>query len=208
MKKYILIIVALLLTACTSDRPKVNIKKITETKIDIDKNESKEMKSLKNALSLYTKATMDKDIKTLISFVYPKAFTVVPKEKMIEMLTKTFNSNNAPSIKDVEHIKIEPIQKYDKGLYSTLTSLITTVIKSPRPNDKKFEKYMLATLQKQLALRGTVTLDSEKHLFNIKHTNTTIALNEDGSWKFIGFKQAKQYIEKGIFPKMLIDKIK
>jgi len=202
MRNYLLFVVILLLTACTSSTPEPNL-----AKANIDKNDSKEMKALKISLLHYSEATMSNDIETLVGFIYPKAFTIVPKEKMIEMLTKTFNSGNVPKVKDVKHTKIDTIKKYDAGLYSIITSSMTTVIKSPRPDDKKFEAYMLTTLQKQIASRGTVTLDKEKHLFNIQHSNQTIALNENGSWKFVGFKQAKKYIDKGIFPLMLIDKL-
>ena len=200
MKKYLLLIAVLLFTACTSEpQPSVvSVKKTTN---------SKDIKSLKISLAKYTEATVSNDIDTLVGFIYPKAFTIVPKEKMLKMFKKTFSSGNIPKVKDIKHTKIEPIKKYDAGVYSIITSSMTTIIKSPRPNDEKFEEYMLTTLQKQIASRGTVTLDKEKHLFNIQHTNKTIALNEKDSWKFIGFKQAKKYIDKGIFPSMLIDKL-
>jgi len=199
MRKYLLLIALLLLTACTTE-PKPAL-------AGSNNNDSKEMKSLKIALSNYTEATVSNDIKTLVGFIYPKAFTVVPKEKMLKMLTKTFSSGNVPKVKDVNHTKIEAIKKYDAGIYSIITSSMTTVIKSPKPDDKAFEEYMLTTLQDQIASRGTVTLDKKKHLFNIQHSNKTIALNEEGSWKFVGFKQAKKYITKGIFPLMLIEKV-
>lgn len=200
MRKYLLLIAVLLLTACTSEPKPVFTKKI-------DNNASKEITSLKMALSEYTKATISKDIDTLVGFIYPKAFTIVPKDRMITMLRKTFSSGNVPEVKDVTHTKIEPIKKYDAGVYSIITSSMTTVIKSPKPDNPKAETYLLTTLQKQVGSRGTVTFDKEKHLFNIQHSNKTIALNEEGSWKFIGFKQAKKYIEKGIFPLELIDKL-
>jgi hypothetical protein len=199
MKNFLLLIAVLVLTACTPE-PKPAL-------AGINKQDSKEMQSLKVSLSKYTQATISNDVQTLVGFMYPTAFSIIPKEKMIKMLSKTFSSGKVPNIKDVEHTEITPIKKYDKGIYSIITSSLTTVIKSPQPNDKKFEQDILKTLQKQLGTRGIVTLDKEKHLFNIQHTNKTIALNEDGSWKFIGFKQAKKYINKGIFPVMLIDKL-
>jgi len=200
MRKYLLLIVILLFTACTSEpQPSAS---------GINKSDNKEMKSLKTSLSEYTEATVSNDINKLVGFIYPKAFTIIPKEKMVSMFKKTLSSGNIPKVKDVKHTKIEAIKKYDAGVYSIITSSMTTVIKSPRPNDKKFEEYMLKTLQKQIASKGMVTLNREKHLFNIQHSSKTIALNEDGSWKFIGFKQAKKYIEKGVFPKELIEKLK
>ena len=202
MKRYLLFIAVLLFTACTSE-PQPSI-------VSIDKNNShsKDMKSLKISLEKYTKATISNDIDTLIGFIYPKAFTIVPKEKMLKMFKKTRSSGNIPIVKDIRHTEITPIKKYDAGVYSIITSSMITVIKSPRPNDKKFEDYMLTTLQNQIGSRGMVTLNKNKHLFNIQHTNKTMALNEKGSWKFIGFKQAKKYINNRIFPLMLIEKLK
>jgi len=188
----------MLLTACNSTTP---------TPSNLSKNDNKEMKSLNLALSEYTQATLSNDVNKLISFIYPKLFTIVSKDKMINMLRRNFKSGQIPKIKDVKHLKIEPIKKYDAGLYSIITSSMTTILKSPRPNDNKFEAYMLATVQRQLGAEGNVTLDREKHLFNVQHTTKTIALNEEGSWKFIGFKQVPKYIENGIFPKMLIERV-
>ena len=189
----------LLFTACTPEPKLLHVK--------VDKNDTKEMKKLKHALSKYTQATIDNDVDVLIGFIYPKAFTIVSKDKMVTMLNKAFKSGKVPKVKDIKHTKIDAITKYEGGLYSIISSSMTTIVKSPRPNNKKFEAYMLETLQKRLASRGTVTINHEKHLFNIKHTNKTMALNENGSWKFVGFKQAEKYISKGIFPVTLIEKL-
>jgi len=193
MKNLTLFIAVLLITACNPE-PKAG-------------DDTKEMKALKTALSKYTQATIDNDINSLVSFVYPKVFTIISKEKMITMLTKTFKSGKVPKVENIKHTKIEKIKKYDKGIYSIINSSMTTIIKSPRPENSEVESYLLKTLQAKLASKGTVTLDKERHLFNIQHSNKTIAINETGEWKFVGFKQAKKYINKGIFPLMLIEKL-
>ena len=205
MKNTLLLITILLLTACTPAPETSNID--MNMNMDMDTNDTKEMKNLKNALSKYTQATIDNDVDVLVGFIYSKAFSIVPKEKMLEMLKKAFKSGKVPKVKNIKHTKIEEIKEYDKGLYSIISSSMTTIVKSPRPNDPKFEQYMLKTLQKRLSSRGTVTIDKEKHLFNIQYTNKTMALNENGKWKFVGFKQAEKYISKGIFPLTLIEKL-
>jgi len=202
MSKNLLLIAILLLTACTSEPKPTTLQHVT-----IESKDTKEMKALKIALSEYTQATIDDDVTTLISFIYPKAFKIVSKEKMETMLNKTFRSGTAPKVKAVKHKTVEPIKKYTQGLYSIITSSISSVVKSPRPDDLKFEKYMLKILKEKLASRGTVTVNQEKHIFNVEHINKTLAVNENGSWKFIGFKQAEKYISKDIFPIDLIDKL-
>jgi len=200
--KHILLLTTLLfvINGCTPNPTPSNIKE-SSTKLN-------KMQELKKSLDQYTQATIDNDIDTLISFIYPKAFTIIPKDKMVAMLKKSYAQKNIPQVKDVKHLSIEPIEKYDAGVYSMIISSLTTVINSPRPNDTKFEAYMLTTLQKQLGERGKVSFDKEKHQFSIKHTTKTVAMKEDKNWTFTGFKQAKKYIEKGIFPSALVEKIK
>jgi len=191
------------ITACTSKpKPKANISYVT-----IYPDDSEERKSLKTALSQYTDATVTNNVEKLVNFMYPKSFTIISKESMIEQLNKAYKSGKVPSVKNIKHLKLEPIQSYNLGRYSIITSSMTTVLNSPKADDEAFESYMLSLLQDKFASRGIVTLDKKKHQFNIQHTNKTIALKEKDSWKFIGFKQAKKYIEKGIFPKTLIEKV-
>ena len=76
MNKTLLLLVLLLFsTACTTEPSSPSI-------VNEETNDSKEMKTLKKALNAYTKATKENDATKLISFVYPKVFTVVPKEQM------------------------------------------------------------------------------------------------------------------------------
>jgi hypothetical protein len=192
-----------LITGCTPEiKPKARPQYVTFLKTD-----SKEMHSLKTSLSQYTKATINNDAKKLIGFVYPKAFTVISKESMFKKLNKAYSSGKIPMVKDVKHLKIEPIQKYNEGIYSIITSSMTTVLNSPKADDDAFESYMLDLLKDKFSSRGKVTLDKKKHQFNIEHTNKTIALNENNAWSFIGFKQAKKYAQKGFLPKIFIEKI-
>jgi len=195
--------IVLFITACTSKpEPKPNL-----SYVSIKKSDTKEMKSLKTALSEYTDATVTNNVEKLVSFMYPKSFTIISKESMLKQLNKAYTAGKIPHVKNIKHLKIEPIKKYDLGLYSIITSSMTTVLNSPKADDEAFESYMLDLLKEKFASRGVVTLDKKKHQFNIQHSNKTIALNEKDSWKFIGFKQTKKYIKKGIFPKSLIEKV-
>jgi len=200
MKKTLLLLTALFfVTACTST-PSVTASNKVE-------NDTKETVELKTALNEYTQATMDNDVTKLISFVYPKVFTVVAKEKMTEVLQAAYNSPNAPTVKNVKHLNIEPIEKYDEGKFAIITSSMTTLIKSPRPGDERFEAYMLSMLNKGLHNGDNVDFDKENHLFTVNHQSKTVAINENSGWKFAGITQAKKYAEKGILPQAIVNKI-
>jgi hypothetical protein len=202
MKKTLLLATALLLTtACTNNN-------LTPDSATAKTTESQELKGLNTALNAYTKATVNNDVEKLMDFVYPKVFTVVPREKMSEVLTKAYASGKVPTIKNVKHVDIQPAQKYEGGVFTIVTSTMTTELKSPRPDNPKFEAYMLEMLEKQIASQGgTVNFDKDKHLYSINHSDKTVAIKENDGWKFAGINQAKKYAEKGILPKEIVSKL-
>jgi len=202
MTKTLLLVTALLLTTACSTKNAPN------SSTSALAGDTKEMKSLKSALNVYTKATMDNDVSTLMGFVYPKVFTVVPKEKMTEVLTKAYASGKVPTVKNVKHLKVEPIQKYNTGIFTFVDSNMTTELKSPRPDNAKFEAYMLEMLTKQLAAQdGTVTFDKNSHIYTVNHSDKTLAINENDGWKFAGINQAKKYAQKGLLPQEIVAKL-
>lgn len=200
MKRTLLLTIILLFTtACTTD-PSPSIATTSA-------GNTKEMKGLKKALNAYTQATINGDVKKLIDFVYPKVFTVVPKEKMTEVLSAAYAMGRVPKVKNVKHLNIEPIKKYDSGIFSIITSSMTTELKSPKPDNADFEAYVLKMLQKDLANKGTVSFNQERHIYTINHTNKTLAINENNGWKFAGVTQAKKYAEKGLLPPIIVDSL-
>ena len=202
MTKTLLLATALLLTTSCST------KNGPESTTSALAGDTEEMKTLKSALDLYTKATINNDVPALINFVYPKVFTVVPKEKMTEVLTKAYASGKVPVIKDVKHVKIEPIEKYATGMFTFIDSTMSTELKSPRPDNAKFEAYMLEMLTKQLAPKGgTVSFDKDKHIYTVHHSDRTLAINENDGWKFAGVNQAKKYAQKGLLPQEIVSKL-
>ena len=164
------------------------------------------MEALKTALNAYTEATISNDVPTLIDFVYPKVFTVVPKEKMTQVLRAAYATGRMPTIKEVKHIHIEPTKEYDTGVFSVITSNMISELKSPRPQNAKIEADMLKMLKKELARsNGSVTFNPESHTFTVNHTDQTIAINEDSGWKFAGVNQAKKYAERGLLPQIIVE---
>ena len=202
----------LFVTACsTKNAPQVNTPSSNDDRTEVrtlKSEDTAEMKTLKSALDNYTKATINNDVTALMNFVYPKVFTIVPKEKMTEVLTQAYASGKVPVIKNIKHLNIEPIQKYNAGRFTFVDSSMTTELKSPRPDNEKFEAFMLKTLKKQIeAQGGSVTFDKDSHVYTVNHTEKTLALNENNGWKFAGVNQAKMYAKKGLLPQEIVAKL-
>ena len=202
MYKIFLFSLTLLFVACSTHSSPT-----TTNREKVENNNSSPLVDLKKALDAYTQATIDNDVPKLINFIYPKVFTVVPKKKMTEVLTKAYQSQHAPKVDHVKHLKIDPIKSYKEGMFTIVTSSMRTTLKSPNPNDFKFESYMLNVIKKGLKGRGSVEFDKEKHTYSIQHVSRTLAINEGGEWKFAGLKQAKKYAQKGLLNSVVVDAI-
>ncbi len=203
MKKTLLLSLSLLLlSACTNSTPSSEgIKKEASNSIEI--------RELNSALESYSNATVDNDIPTLLTFVYPKVFTLLPKDKMQAMLEKMYASGKAPNITDIKHKNVSAIKKYDAGVYSVITSAMSMELKSPTPENAKFEEILLDKLKKQMGMDAEVTLDTSKHIFLVKRESRIIGINEEQKgWKFVGYDQAKKYATKNIIPKSITDNLK
>ncbi len=203
MKKTLLLSLSLLLlSAC------MNSSTPSSEGIQKQVSSSKAVKELNDALASYSKATIDNDIPKLLTFVYPKVFTLLPKDRMKAMLEKMYASGKAPNITDIEHKEISAIQKYDAGIYSVITSFMSMELKSPTPENPKFEEILLEKLKKQMGENAQVTLDASRHIFLVKRESRIIGINEDNKgWKFVGYDQAKKYAEKNIIPKSITDNL-
>jgi len=199
MYKIVFFITLIFITGCSTKSPSTNN--------NLKTSQPSSMTTLKNDLDQYTQATIDKDIPTLINFIYPKVFTVVPKDKMTQVLTAAYKSDNAPKVTNIKHLNIEPIESYKEGMFSIITSSMNTTLKSPMPNNVKFEAYMLKMIKQGLENKGTVDFNREDHTFSINHISKTLAINENDGWKFAGIKQAKKYAQKGLLPQEIVAKL-
>ncbi len=196
MKKVILLSLSLLVfSACTA----------TSGTSSAMSQKDIEMSSLKNALNTYTNATIHGEVNTLLSFVYPKVFTLISKERMKRILTKIYASKKAPTITDISYQKISSIMPYDAGLYAIIDSKMTTELISPVLDNDKFEQLLFDKLKSQMGTDAQVIHDKSKHIFTIKKKSQIIGIKEgsDG-WKFVGYEQAKKYESKRVIPESIM----
>ena len=202
MKKTILLLTTLLFaTACTNSTPNIEGSRVVAEK-------KSEMLGLKSALTNYTNATINNDIDTLITFVYPKVFTLLSKEKMIKMLKKMYSSGKAPKITAIEHTNFSSLETYKGGSFSIVTSLMSMELNSPAVDNPKLEDMMCEMLKRQMGKDAEVSLDKSRHVFFVKKESKVIAIKEGiEGWKFIGYEQAKKYTAKDIIPKAISKKI-
>jgi hypothetical protein len=201
MKKTVLFFLFLFLfTSCTGVLSSESQSAVTE--------KDRQMSSLKKALDVYSDATIKNNVSVLLSFVYPKVFTLISKERMHKILTNVYESKKAPHIIDIIHKNISNIKVYDKGLYSIINSKMTMELKSPIVDNDKFEELLLDKLKSQMGENAEITLNNRKHIFTVKKQSQIIAIKEGKEgWKFVGYEQAKKYASKRVIPESIMRNI-
>ncbi len=198
MKKTVFFFLSLLLfTSCTGVLSGESQSAVTE--------KDRQMNSLKKALEVYSDATINNNVSVLLSFVYPKVFTLISKKRMHKTLTTVYESKKAPHITDITHKNISDIKVYDQGLYSIINSKMTMELKSPIIDNDKFEELLFDKLKSQMGNNAEITLNSRKHIFTVKKRSQIIAIKEgEEGWKFVGYEQAKKYASKRIIPESIM----
>jgi len=146
---------------------------------------------LNEALSAYTKASIDGDVDTIFSYTYPKLFDLAPREQMEAAITQAMNSEMAPKLTKLDTNVQLPLQKYSDGVFTLVLADSSMKMKAPESSTEDINQAMLGALQSQMGEGSNVTFDSEKSLFQIDKPGKLVAINEGSTgWKFIDYDQA------------------
>ena len=165
--------------------------------------------SLNKALTIFSKASIDGDVKTILDYTYPQLFDLVPREQMQTGLEQMLASEGAPEITNLETKVDESIQKYGEGVFTKVIADTSMNMKSPDPENAETNEFMLGMLQEQMGEGSSVSYDNEKGMFSISKSGTLIAINEGTSgWKFIDYDQAlAAQATTPILPKEIAEKL-
>ncbi len=177
------------------------------TVIDAKDMKGGELTSLKSDIESYKKATMNGDVDKLIDYVYPTVFKLMPKDVMIKQLKAAYSSGMMPKINKMEIVKIYPIQKFDKGEFTTVDYTMNLDMDSSKM-PKEIKSKMLDMLKSKLGSKSKVTQDDKNNLFHIEKFSTMYAIKEgNSSWKFIEKDQTKMLKTKKLLPAQIAEKL-
>lgn len=187
-KNYILFALVLLLTYCSGN-----------------KIEDRFLSDLED----YSKAYSGSDWKEVTDMIYPKLFTITPKEQMIQMMSKLDSVGLKMTFKIEKLEKItEPVtsgtEKFRRIDYNSRMTI--TVGPSQELNIDLYKENFEATFGKE-----NITFDSSKKQFNINAHQSMIAVsNKDtDEWKYIEFNGGKaDAILTQLIPEDVLNKLK
>lgn len=163
--------------------------------------------NIKKSLTYFTNSIKTKNIDQAVSCIYPKFFTVIPKDKMTQLLNMTYNN---PFMKiDMQDFKFGNIEKPEliKGEYFSITNYSFTMKCNVNSLDADMKKKINGALTNKYGKNNVKYLANEG-AYLINATMKACAISKDRKyWKFVILeKEFKRDLVK-VLPQKILDKI-
>ncbi|MGQ3089015.1 hypothetical protein, partial [Flavobacterium sp.] len=138
---------------------------------------AQDKKSLEERANQMYGYTASEQYEKLLDFTYPKLFTIVPRDKMVEILQRMtkgegFTIAIAPT---PPNFKFGEIKKIDGGHYSVLTHDLNMKMRFDEPVADDELEFLLASLKTNLKT-DNVTFDKKDNSFTIIKRSQAVAV--------------------------------
>ncbi len=189
----------------------------------VNAKETSHEASLNSALDAYQKVQLDGDFEKSVDFIYTPMFKMTSKEDMIKGLKAVKESGMSPKITKLEQKANFPVQKYSKGVYTTIpytmdldmnfappsedkekTAKMEEMLKDPKEL-AKFQSFMGEMLKMSM---GEIKIKFKKNSLQatISKSGSYLAINEENTgWKFLDLIPASMNQVKDILPKEILN---
>lgn len=163
--------------------------------------------AIKKSLTYFVNTIKTKQIDQSVNCIYPKFFTVVPKEQMTQILNMTYNN---PFMKiEVSNLKFGNIEKPEliNGEYFSIAQYYFTMKCNMSSLNDDMKKQVNNMLEKRYG-KNNVKYLSKEGIYTINTNMKACAVSKDRkNWKFVIVeKEYKPQLAK-VLPKKVLDKI-
>lgn len=163
--------------------------------------------AIKKSLTYFSNSIISKKIDQAVNCIYPKFFTVVPKDQMTQMLNMTYNN---PFMKiEVGNLNFGNIEKPEliSGEYFSIANYYLTMKFNMGSVNDEMKKQLSTMLAKRYGQNNVKYLPKEG-AYLINAAMKACAVSKDRkSWKFVFLeKEYKTQLVK-VLPKKVLDKI-
>ncbi|WP_066439229.1 hypothetical protein [Chryseobacterium sp. CCH4-E10] len=163
--------------------------------------------AIKKSLTYFVNTIKAKQIDKSVNCIYPKFFTVVPKDQMTQILNMTYNN---PFMKiEVSNLKFGNIEKPEliNGEYFSIAHYYFTMKCNMSSLNDDMKKQVNTMLEKRYG-KNNVQYVSKEGTYTINAAMRACAVSKDRkNWKFVILeKEYKPQLVK-VLPKKVLDKI-
>nr|WP_314490412.1 hypothetical protein [uncultured Chryseobacterium sp.] len=172
-----------------------------QTKVNTDDQ------AIRKSLVYFVNTIKYKKIDQTVEGIYPKFFTVVPKEQMTQMLNMTYNN---PFVKiDVQDMKFASVEKPEliNGEYFSIAGYYLKLKGNVSAMNEDMKKKVGEMLNSKYG-KANVKYLADEGAYVINAPMKVCAISKDRkNWKFVfAEKEAKSQLVK-VLPKKILDKI-
>ncbi|MEO6315497.1 MAG: hypothetical protein ABIU63_15810 [Chitinophagaceae bacterium] len=161
---------------------------------------------LQQRLNYFMEANRQLHFDSVIAYTYPKLFTLVPRDEMLEMLQNSFeNEQLTIRLDSLQTDSIYPVFKMQEGSYAKIRYSLNMIMQLKDSSAAGKENDLLAAMQAQYGT-GKVRLDSAKNIV-VQVTALMLAAKDKYArqWCFVNLKDSDPLISQ-LFTKEIIDK--
>lgn len=163
--------------------------------------------AIKKNLTYFINSIKTKKIDQAVNCIYPKFFTIIPKEQMTQILNLTYNN---PLMKiEMQDLRFGAIEKPEliNGEYFSITNYFSTLKCNVSSMNDEMKKQMNAALVSKYGKNNVKYLANEGS-YLINASMKACAVSKDKKyWKFVMLeKEYKTQLIK-VLPKKVLDKI-
>jgi hypothetical protein len=204
MKKILFALSVLVFIACKSSAKKVekSVENLTESS------------SIEQRLTAYMKLNDEMKLEELMDYIYPKLFSIVPKEQLIKAMKDGFD--NEELTVELDSLKIEkiyPVFEMGKGSFAKVDYSMVIVMKyktEAGSTDKASHLKQMARIAESMEGQygsGNVKVD-ENGVIRIWEKNKLVAVKDEYAkdWSFVSLKDEDPMMNK-LFSKEVLDKL-
>ena len=221
MKRVLLPLTLILLTACISDKepkkevpkeePKAEPKKEVPKKETSSLNLNKRQKVLYKALNLYIQQLKSLNEDNIISMTYPKFFLAFDKNTYKSYIYTMANSSNIQIQSfDANVTDIKEIQSYSEGDFAQVSykSVIKILFTNPNLYNTKLSLNTLYSILARKYDKKNIFVDVNTRIITIRKKEKILAIKEkNSSWKFVGDNPTYRELYPNFLPKSILDLI-
>lgn len=180
--------------------------------------------SLEKRLAEFMKLNDEMNMEKMMDYIYPKLFTIAPRESVMKAMKDGFDSEEVKvELDSLKVDKIYPVFEMDKGSYAKVNySMIMFMdLKKPKDSiDKPVTDHSIgkeypaptATLMQSIMEnefgKENVSVDSQTGSIKVYAKSPMIAVKDEYAkeWSFINFKKDNEMFAK-LFSKEVLDKL-
>lgn len=165
--------------------------------------------SLNQRLDEYMKLNDEMKFDRIMDYIYPKLFTIAPKDQILKAMEEGFNNDEMKIELDSMKIeKMHPEFEMENGSFAKVDYSMIMVFQFLSGGDDPSENNIMVESMKEKYGKENVRYDNEKRMIRIKEKSKMVAVKDSYAkeWSFVSLNEDDPMINQ-LFSKDVLEKL-